>query len=148
MEEPNSNYRYMFWVYLFFLALLIAFFWVISGIIFAKETPQNAFMSDSEAYLRPIAPHYTPLVYTLGYLDPEMEELIDCVWNAESSRGQNLFGDYKDGYPRAFGQFQIWLEYHPITYECAMDFECSAGYFVEMVEQGKGSCWTTYPDCI
>ncbi len=148
MIDPLS-YKYRFLILLILLGLFL-----LIGIILAKEEKQfNISESISEAFVEQIAPHYTPYVQTYGSLvegkiTQEQAELIDCVWKAESGRGQNLFGDYREETPMAYGHFQIWLIYHPITYECSMDFDCSSAYFLEMVEQGKGKMWTTYNNCL
>ncbi len=151
MIDPLS-YKYRFIILLVLLGLLL-----LAGVILAKgETPLRSEPDANDDYLnsyRQIAPHYVPYVQTYGSLiegniTQKQAELIDCVWKAESSRGQNLFGDYREGVPQAFGHFQVWLIYHPITYECSMDFDCSSAYFLEMVEQGKGKMWTTYNNCL
>lgn len=76
------------------------------------------------------------------------EKLIDCVWREESGRGVNMFGDRDlNGVPHAFGHFQIWIEKHPVSYDCAMDYSCSSGYFIDQVKAGNGWLWTTYERC-
>ena len=55
---------------------------------------------------------------------PELTNLLICMWEKESSFGKFLIGDKG----KAFGHFQIWISKHDITYNCAMDFECSLDY--------------------
>lgn len=93
---------------------------------------------------------------TLGYLIdenkknlieakyPELVNTLICMWGKESSYGKNMIGD--EG--RAFGHFQIWISKHPVTYQCAMDFECSLDYTAKMIKEGKGNLWTSYKRCV
>jgi hypothetical protein len=103
-------------------------------------------------YIQAVSPVYYPnpqiLGLMLGGTDTEMAELLDCIWFKESSRGQNMFGDYRNGKPMAFGHFQIWLKYHPVSYDCAMDFECSAEFTEQKIREGQGYLWTTYKGCL
>jgi len=75
---------------------------------------------------------------------PEMADLLICIWGRESSFGKRLIGDKG----KAFGHFQIWVSKHPVSYDCAMDFECSLNYTAEMIKKDKGNLWTTYSKCI
>ena len=74
---------------------------------------------------------------------PELADLLICMWEKESSYGKFLIGD--NG--KAFGHFQIWISKHDITYNCAMDFECSLGFTAQKIKEGKGILWTTYKGC-
>jgi len=144
-------YRYHHIVYIFWVIVVIVLL-VIAGVILAQKTPQKSDYSLSVAFLEGISPHYTPHIETYGSLiegkiTPEEATLIDCVWKGESTRGKKMFGDYKNGVPMAYGHFQIWLSEHPVTYECAMDFDCSSSYFLKKVREGQGELWTTYKNC-
>ena len=75
------------------------------------------------------------------YLYPE---ILDCMWKKESTRGTNMIGDSG----RAIGHFQIWISIHPVTYECAMDYDCSSIYTAKMIHDGYGYLWTTYKPCL
>jgi len=74
------------------------------------------------------------------YLYPD---LLDCMWFLESSRGQNMIGD--NG--KAIGHFQIHIDKHPVSYECAMDYDCSSKFTAQMIHEGKGYLWTAYRLC-
>ncbi len=74
----------------------------------------------------------------------ELEKTLDCMWERESSRGANMLGD--NG--MAYGHYQIWISLHPVSYDCAMDYECSRGYAREMILRGQGWLWTSYKNCI
>lgn len=78
---------------------------------------------------------------------PEKANLLICLWERESSKGRNMYGDFRNGEPMAFGHFQVWLKYHPISYECSMDLECSLQFTAEMIEKGYGRLWTPYNRC-
>lgn len=80
--------------------------------------------------------------------DYEMSEMLICLWENESSFGTDMYGDYRNGIPMAYGHFQIWISLHPVTYECAMDLSCSAQYVIEQIELGNGRLWTPYEDCL
>ena len=75
---------------------------------------------------------------------PELADLLICMWEKESSYGKFLIGDNR----KAVGHFQIWISKHPVSYECAMDFECSLDYTAKMIKEGKGNLWTTYKGCL
>lgn len=77
-------------------------------------------------------------------MDDELEKLLDCIWEKESSRGKNMIGD--NGL--AFGHYQIHLDKHPVSYDCAMDFGCSRDYTRQMIKAGKGSWWTAFSPCL
>ena len=36
-------------------------------------------------------------------VDDPMERLLDCIAEKESSNGKNLYGDYRNGVPMAYG---------------------------------------------
>ena len=126
---------------------------------FQGETPKNGLLeretslnyADRHSIIA-VSPVYFPnpqiLGLMLGGTDIEMAELLDCIWFKESSRGQNMFGDYRNGKPQAFGHFQIWLKYHPVSYDCAMDFQCSAEYTEQKIREGQGHLWTVYKSCL
>ena len=79
----------------------------------------------------------------LTYSEP-MAELLDCIWFNESGRGTRMIGDYG----MAFGHYQWWLSLHPdMTYDCAMDYDCSTKKTAEAIEAGHSSWWTTYSRC-
>jgi len=93
---------------------------------------------------------YTPPVRPQALatiVDDPMERLLDCIAEKESSNGKNLYGDYRNGVPMAYGAYQIWLKYHPIGYDCAMDYDCARAYTRRMIEVGRGGEWTSYNDC-
>lgn len=73
----------------------------------------------------------------------DIEALLDCIWAKESGKGKNMLGDGG----RAFGHYQIHLAIHPVTYACAMDYECSRTYTKLMILQGKGYLWTSFTPC-
>jgi len=111
------------------------------------ETSQQVFLGGFDS---PTLPQKT-----LASLEEEwhrgvrMSALLDCLWLEESSRGVNMYGDYWKGKPLAYGHFQIHLWQHPtVSYECAMDLECSAKYVVHEVFQNRGWQWTPYERCI
>ena len=75
---------------------------------------------------------------------PELTNLLICMWGKESSFGKFLIGDRG----KAIGHFQIWISKHPVSYNCAMDFECSLDYTAKMIKKGKGNLWTSYKGCL
>jgi len=75
---------------------------------------------------------------------PDMADLLICIWKRESSFGKNMIGDKG----KAFGHFQIWISKHPVSYKCAMDFECSLNFTAQKIKEGKGQLWTTYKPCL
>jgi hypothetical protein len=78
-----------------------------------------------------------------------MSELLDCLWLQESSRGIQMYGDYYNGKPLAYGHYQIHLWQHPkVSYECAMDYECSTAYVIDEILAGRGWQWTDFNDCL
>ena len=97
-----------------------------------------------------ISPAYIPHPQVLGIMmeEPDMTDLIMCLWEKESSFGTQMYGDYRNGKPMAYGHFQIWLKYHPVTYECAMDFDCSSQFVIEQVKAGNGKLWSPYSMCL
>jgi len=113
---------------------------------------ESTLIYSDKHFIQAVTPAYYPnpqiFGLMLGGTDNEMAELLDCIWFKESSRGQNMFGDYRNGKPQAFGHFQIWLKYHPVSYECAMDFECSAAFTEQKIREGKGHLWTVYKSCL
>lgn len=94
--------------------------------------------------VRAITPPYIPKTEVEAVI---VDDTLDCMWKLESSRGTNMYGDYRKGVPMAYGHFQIWISKHPVTYDCAMDFECSAKYTLEQIEKGNGHLWTSYKNC-
>jgi len=146
-EPPLRDYRFHLVVLGVILVLLVGI------LILWPKTAHSEAQGVNIPFLEPIAPHYVPYIETYGAIVDRtmtLEETIiaDCVWNKESSRGQNMFGDYRDGVPMAYGHFQIWLSLHLITYECAMDYNCSLSYFLKEVRMGNGELWTTYKGCL
>lgn len=75
---------------------------------------------------------------------PELADLLICMWQEESSSGKRLIGDHG----KAIGHFQIWISKHPVSYECAMDFQCALAYTAEKIKEGKGFWWTSYKKCL
>ncbi|MFA5452699.1 MAG: hypothetical protein WC248_03925 [Candidatus Methanomethylophilaceae archaeon] len=83
------------------------------------------------------------------YQGVRMSELLDCLWLNESSRGARMYGDYWNGKPLAYGHYQIWLHIHPeVSYDCAMDLECSAAYTADEIRAGRLWQWTRYDYCL
>jgi hypothetical protein len=105
----------------------------------------SAYLTVGDCAVKAAIPPVMPKIVTEAVM---VTPLLDCMWNRESSRGQNMFGDYRKGVPMATGHFQIWLSKHPITYDCAMDFDCSAKYTLEQIKAGKGYLWTSYRGCL
>lgn len=82
-------------------------------------------------------------------VDDEMERLLDCLAEKESSNGKNLYGDYRNGVPTSFGAYQWRIHLHPqVSYDCAMDYDCARQKTREAIEQGFGWWWTSYNDCL
>jgi len=82
-------------------------------------------------------------------VDDEMERLLDCIAENESSNGKNLYGDYRNGVPTSFGAYQWRVHLHPqVSYDCAMDYDCAREKAREAIEQGFGWWWTSYNDCL
>ena len=91
--------------------------------------------------------NYIPAIKTQTravIVDNDLERLLDCIWEKESSRGKNMIGD--NGL--AIGHYQIHIHCHNVSYDCAMDFECSRDYTRQMILAGKGYLWTTYYKCL
>lgn len=104
----------------------------------------SAYITVGDCAVKAMIPPVMPKTRTEAVI---VTPLLDCMWNKESSRGQNMFGDYRKGIPMATGHFQIWLSKHPISYDCAMDFDCSAKYTLEQIKAGNGRFWTSYQGC-
>lgn len=108
--------------------------------------PLEWLVADSNSLLAlstPSAPE-TSVRADLGVYSDSMERLLDCLWLNESGRGKSMFGD--NG--MAFGHFQWWLSKHSnVTYDCAMDYDCSKEKTKEAILAGHSSWWTTYPKC-
>lgn len=75
---------------------------------------------------------------------PELADILLCMWGRESSYGRKMIGDKG----KAFGHFQIWISKHLVSYDCAMDFECSLDYTARKIKEGKGFLWTSYKKCL
>jgi hypothetical protein len=75
---------------------------------------------------------------------PEIASLLICMVKKESSFCRNLKGDKG----KAYGCFQIHLDKHDITEECAMDFECSLDWTAKKIKEGKGYLWTSWKACL
>lgn len=83
------------------------------------------------------------------YQGVRMSELLDCLWLNESSRGVRMYGDYWNGKPLAYGHYQIHLWQHPtVSYECAMDLECSTAYTANEIRAGRIWQWTKHDYCL
>lgn len=78
--------------------------------------------------------------------DREMARLLDCMWERESQRGDPRFMVGDGGL--AIGHYQIHIDCHPVSYDCAMDFECSRDYTRRMILAGDGWLWTSYDNCL
>ena len=79
----------------------------------------------------------------------DMERLLDCIAEKESSNGKNLYGDYRNGVPTSFGAYQWRVHLHPqVSYDCAMDYDCAREKAREAIEQGFGWWWTTFSPCL
>ena len=76
--------------------------------------------------------------------DEGLDDLLDCMWLKESSRGKNMVGDSG----LAIGHYQIHIDIHPVSYDCAMDFYCSRDYTRMMILKGLGYLWTSYHKCL
>jgi len=90
----------------------------------------------------------TDLEYKRYYIEknyPENPKVMWCAYNEESDYGRNLTrGD--NG--RAYGHWQIHLAIHNISYECAMNFECSTDWTINMWRKGEAHLWTGYNNCL
>jgi len=75
---------------------------------------------------------------------PEIDNLLLCMLKKESFYCKYLIGD--DG--KAYGCWQIHLDKHEISEECAMDFECSTEWSVNKIKNGEGYLWTSYRGCL
>jgi len=75
---------------------------------------------------------------------PEMEWLLLCMLKKESTYCKHLKGD--NG--KAYGCWQIHIDKHEITEECALDFECSTEWSVNKIRNGEGYLWTSYKSCL
>jgi hypothetical protein len=75
---------------------------------------------------------------------PEMADLLICVLKKESSFCQHLRGDKG----LAWGCWQIHLDKHDITKECAMNFECSLDWTAQKIKEGRGYLWSAYKECL
>jgi len=79
------------------------------------------------------------IIYTINQKYPSQAKLLIYMVRNESSFCQNMRGDSG----LAYGCFQIHLDKHEISYECAMDFLCSLDWTVEKINEGKGYLWTS-----
>lgn len=111
-----------------------------SRIYFWRELPVCAIGK----YIPPARPQTRATI-----VDDEMERLLDCLAEKESSNGKNLYGDYRNGVPTSFGAYQWRIHLHPqVSYDCAMDYDCARQKTREAIEQGFGWWWTSYNDCL
>ena len=95
-------------------------------------------------YIPPVRPQTLATI-----VDDEMERLLDCLAEKESSNGKNLYGDYRNGVPTSFGAYQWRVHLHPqVSYDCAMDYDCARQKTMEAIEQGFGWWWTSYKECL
>jgi len=74
------------------------------------------------------------------------DKLLDCMWLIESSRGASKY--IRGDHGLAYGDFQIHIDKHPVSEECAMDYYCSSKYVLENIEKGNGWWWTSYTKCL
>lgn len=75
----------------------------------------------------------------------DIGEVLICMWKIESTYGANK--NIKGDNGLAYGDFQIHINEHPISEECAMNFKCSADYTAKMIRSGEGYLWTSFPTC-
>jgi hypothetical protein len=76
---------------------------------------------------------------------PEIADLLICMVKNEST----YCSDKRKGdNGLAYGCFQIHIDKHDITEECALDFECSLDWTAQKIKEGKGSLWSTYKPCL
>ena len=68
-----------------------------------------------------------------------------CLVREESRWGTDI--DVPGDNGLAWGYYQIHIDKHPVTKECAMDFECSADYTYKSIDAGYGYWWTPYYRC-
>ena len=69
---------------------------------------------------------------------PENPNKLICLVREESTFCSNLSGDKG----LAYGCFQIHIDKHEISYECAMDFYCSLDWTISQIRAGKGDLWS------
>lgn len=74
----------------------------------------------------------------------EMDDLLICMIEDESTYCQDMRGDSG----LTYGCYQIHIDKHDITEECAMDFKCSLEWTARKIKEGKGYLWTTYEPCL
>jgi len=94
-----------------------------------------------------LAPSMPVLLFTSygSLIGDDMVDLLDCMWEKESSRGKNMIGDLG----LAIGHYQIHISKHPeVSYWCAMDYECSKSWTARQIKEGNGGWWTTYKICL
>lgn len=85
----------------------------------------------------------------MAVIADDMERLLDCIAEKESSNGKNLYGDYRNGRPTSFGAYQWRVHLHPeVSYDCAMDYWCAREKTREAIERGFGWWWTSSDDCL
>ena len=72
------------------------------------------------------------------------DDILACIATKESGMNPYAIGDQG----LAYGYFQIHLDKHPVSYECAIDYNCSANYTAKKISEGKGYLWTTYYSCL
>lgn len=75
---------------------------------------------------------------------PDIDDLLICMLKKESTYGTDLIGDHG----LAIGSYQIHIDKHPVSYWCAMNFECALQFTADMVKRGKGYLWTSWKKCI
>ena len=82
--------------------------------------------------------------YILELKYPDEYCIMECLVRKESQYCQNMIGDHG----LAIGCYQIHIDKHPVSRECAMDFECSAYFTYNKIKDGKGYLWTPYYKCL
>lgn len=75
---------------------------------------------------------------------PDKADLLYCMWGKESTFGQDK---RRGDHGLAVGPFQIHIDKHPITEQCALDFECALSYAAKSIQEGYGWWWSSYQKC-
>lgn len=110
---------------------------------------QNTLMGISSPYswaptgLYDVVPTKDEILAILAQKYPKKASLLACIARKESTWCTQMHGD--NGL--AYGCYQIHIDKHPVSEECAMDFECSADFTYKKIIDGKGALWSTYPAC-
>ena len=83
------------------------------------------------------------IMYIIEEKYPSKARLLECLVKNESQYCTLLNGDNGN----AYGCFQIWISKHPISEQCALDFECSLDFTVDSINAGYGWWWTPWNKC-